>query len=354
MIYLDNAASTKIDPIVFAEMLIYLRENYGNASSLHSLGRKSRQAIEHAREQVAKSINAEPNQIFFTSGSTESNNWIISNFNHVLCSKVEHHSILNNPKCTPITFENLANTIYKKHPDLVTCMQVNNETGQIYNIKEMAEICHKMKVPFYTDSTQAFGHIPIDVKDLNVDGMSLSGHKFHASNGTGILYLKEPDKYKPMLYGGGQEKHLRAGTENVAGIVGMGKACELHNYNAETDNYLLFLKANLIAFIQNNIPDVMINSPLETTVSNILNVSFKGVEGESLMLMLDRAGICVSSGSACNSGSLEPSHVLKDMGVPDDYIYGTIRFSFSKFNTLEEIIETEKVLKETVEKLRGN
>ena len=353
MIYLDNCATTKISNAVFKEMLPYLRENYGNASSLHSLGRKSRQAIEHAREQVAKSINAEPNQIFFTSGSTESNNWIISNFNHVLCSKVEHHSILNNPKCTPITFDNLANTIYKKHPDLVTHMYVNNETGQIYNIKEMAEICHKMKVPFYTDSTQAFGHIPIDVKDLNVDGMSLSGHKFHAPKSVGILYLKEPNKYKPMLYGGGQEKHLRAGTENVAGIVGMGKACELHNYNAETDNYLLFLKANLIAFIQNNIPDVMINSPLETTVSNILNVSFKGIEGESLMLMLDRDDICVSSGSACNSGSLEPSHVLKDMGVPDDYIYGTIRFSFSKFNTLDEIIETEKVLKETVEKLRS-
>ena len=354
MIYLDNASTTKIDQMVLAEMLPYLRDNYGNASSLHSLGRKSRQAIEHAREQVAKSINAEPNQIFFTSGSTESNNWIISNFNHVLCSKVEHHSILNNPKCTPITFDNLANTIHKQRPDLVTHMQVNNETGQIYNIKEMAEICHKMKVPFYTDSTQGFSHIPIDVVDLNVDGMSLSGHKFHAPNGVGILYLKEPNKYQPMLYGGGQEKHLRAGTENVAGIVGMGKACELHNYNAETDNYLLFLKANLIAFIQNNIPDVMINSPLETTVSNILNVSFKGIEGESLMLMLDRAGICVSSGSACNSGSLEPSHVLKDMGVPDDYIYGTIRFSFSKYNTLDEIIETEKVLKETVEKLRGN
>ena len=353
MIYLDNCATTKISNAVFTEMLPYLRENYGNASSLHSLGRKSRQAIEHAREQVAKSINAEPNQIFFTSGSTESNNWIISNFNHVLCSKVEHHSILNNPKCTPITFNNLANTIHKQRPDLVTHMYVNNETGKIYNIKEMAEICHKMKVPFHSDCTQAFSHIPIDVKILNVDSMSLSGHKFHAPNGVGILYLKEPDKYKPMLYGGSQEKHLRAGTENVAGIVGMGKACELHNYDLKTDEYVLNLKIHLMDFITNNIPNVMINSPLETTVSNILNVSFKGIEGESLMLMLDRAGICVSSGSACNSGSLEPSHVLKDLKVPDEYIYGTIRFSFSKFNTLDEIIETEKVLKETVEKLRG-
>ena len=211
-----------------------------------------------------------------------------------------------------------------------------------------------MKVPFYTDSTQAFGHIPIDVKDLNVDGMSLSGHKFHAPKGVGILYLKEPDKYKPMLYGGGQEKHLRAGTENVAGIVGIGKACELHNYNVDINNYILGLKTHLMDFITSNISNVMINSPLETTVSNILNVSFKGIEGESLMLMLDRSGICVSSGSACNSGSLEPSHVLKDMGVPDDYIYGTVRFSFSKFNTLDEIIETEKVLKEIIEKLRSN
>ena len=353
MIYLDNASTTKIDSMVLAEILPYLRDNYGNASSLHSLGRKSRQAIEHAREQVAKSINAEPNQIFFTSGSTESNNWIISNFNHVLCSKVEHHSILNNPNCITMDYTSLAHQIYEYRPDLVTHMFVNNEIGTIYNIKEMAEICHKMKVPFYTDSTQAFGHIPINVKDLNVDGMSLSGHKFHAPNGVGMLYLKEPNKYKPMLYGGGQEKHLRAGTENVAGIVGMGKACELHNYNEETDTKIENMREHLKAFIVNNIPDVRINETFHR-VNNILNVSFKGIEGESLMIMLDRAGICVSSGSACNSGSLEPSHVLKDMGVPDDYIYGTVRFSFSKFNTLDEIIETEKVLKEIVEKLRGN
>lgn len=354
MIYLDNASTTKIDPMVFAEMLPFLRNNYGNASSLHSLGRKSRQAIEHAREQVATAIGATPNQIFFTSGSTESNNWIISNFNHVLCSRVEHHSILNNPMCFEMDDNSLAHQIYEYHPDLVTHMYVNNETGQIYNIKEMAEICHKMKVPFYTDSTQAFGHIPIDVKDINVDGMALSGHKFHAPKGVGVLYLKEPNKYKPFFYGGHQELGRRAGTENVAGIVGMGKACELHNYNFKSNLYIYQLKEHLSYFIQNNIPDIIINSPLETTVSNILNVSFKGIEGESLMLMLDRAGICVSSGSACNSGSLEPSHVLKSMRVPDDYIYGTIRFSFSKYNTLDEIIETENVLKKTIEKLRGN
>lgn len=353
MIYLDNASTTPVTEPVLKAMLPYLSENYGNASSLYSLGRKSRQAIEHAREQVAKAINAEPSQIFFTSGATEGNNWVISNFNHVLCSRVEHPSVLRNPKCFKMDYTSLAHQIYEHMPDLVTNMFVNNEVGAIYNIKQLAEISHKMKVPFHSDFTQAFSHIPIDIKYLDVDSMVLSSHKFHGAKGCGILYLKEPDKYKPMLYGGGQEKHLRAGTENVASIVAMGKACELYNFNFKDNLYIYQLKEHLTYFIQNNIPDVMINSPLETTVSNILNVSFKGIEGESLMLLLDRAGIFVSSGSACNSGSLEPSHVLKDMGVPDDYIYGTVRFSFSRYNTLEEIIETEKILKETVEKLRS-
>ena len=351
MIYLDNASNTKIDNIVFAEMLPYLK-GVGNPSSLHSVGRKCKKAIEEARQTVAKAINAKPEQIFFVNSATEGNNWIISNFNHVLCSQVEHHSVLNNPKCTPIFFDNLANTIHKQHPDLVTCMYVNNEIGAIYNIKEMAEISHKMGVPFHTDAVQAYSHIPVDVVDLNIDSLVLSGHKFHAY-GSGIVYLKNPDKFKPFLYGGGQEKGLRSGTENVASIVGIAKAMELHNYNEETDTKIETMREHLKTFIINNIPDVRINETFHR-VNNILNVSFKGIEGESLMLMLDRQGICVSSGSACNSGSLEPSHVLRDMGVPDDYIYGTIRFSFSKYNTLDEIIETEKILKETVEKLRSN
>ena len=351
MIYLDNASNTKIDNIVFTEMLPYLN-GVGNPSSLHSVGRKCKKAIEEARQTVAKAINAKPEQIFFVNSATEGNNWIISNFNHVLCSQVEHHSVLNNPKCTPIFFDNLANTIHKQHPDLVTCMYVNNEIGAIYNIKEMAEISHKMGIPFHTDAVQAYSHIPVDVVNLNIDSLVLSGHKFHAY-GSGIVYLKNPDKFKPFLYGGGQEKGLRSGTENVASIVGIAKAMELHNYNEETDTKIETMREHLKAFIVNNIPDVRINETFHR-VNNILNVSFKGVEGESLMLMLDRAGICVSSGSACNSGSLEPSHVLKDMGVPDDYIYGTIRFSFSEYNTLDEIIETEKTLKEIVEKLRGN
>lgn len=354
MIYLDNAATTRIDDVVLAEMLPYLKENYANASSLHSLGRKSRQAVEHAREQVAKSINADPNQIYFTSGATESNNWVCSNFRRVMCSPYEHHSILHHPNTIELSqYCSFKWNIQDILPDLVSHMMVNNEVGTVFDIKEMSKICHENHVLFHSDCTQGFGHTPIDVRDLDIDFLSLSGHKFHAPKGVGILYIKEPDKFKPFLYGGAQEKNKRAGTENLAGIVAMGKACELHNYNEETDKYILSLKTHLATFIEENIPDVMNNSPFGKTVNNILNVSFKGIEGESLMLLLDRKGICVSSGSACNSGSLEPSHVLKNMGVPDDYIYGTVRFSFSEYNTMEEIELVEKELLDIVTKLRG-
>ncbi len=301
---------------------------------------------------MANVIGAKPKQIFFTSGATESNAWVLSNFNKVLCSRVEHHSILNNPKCIQMNNDTLAKQILKEKPDLVTCMTVNNETGEIFKIREMAEICHKMGVPFHTDATQAFGHIPIDVVNLDVDYLSLSAHKFHGAKFCGILYVKNPETLKPMLYGGGQEANKRAGTENVAGIVAMGKACELYNYNEDTDRYVCNLRNHLFTYIQENILNVIINEPIHH-VSNILSVSFKGLESESIMLLLDQEGVCVSGGSACNSGSLEPSHVLKEFGVPDDYIYGTIRFSFSKFNTMDEIIQTETALKDIIHKLRG-
>ena len=342
--------------MVFAEMLPYLRDNnYGNPSSLHSMGKEAKKAIEKARKQVAQAINAESSQIFFTSGATEANNWVLSNYNTTLCSRVEHPSIYSHPNTIKMYNISLANQIYRYYPDLVSFMMVNNETGFIFDVKKMAEISHDMNKPFHTDATQAFGHIPINVKDLDVDSLSMSGHKTYAPKGVGILYLKDPSKYKPLLYGGGQEKGLRSGTENVADIVGMGKACELYNYNADADKHIWELRNHLKNFILNNIPNVLINSDenKHNVVSNILNVSFKDIEGESLMLLLDREQICVSAGSACHSGSLEPSYVLKDLGVPDDYIYGTIRFSFSKFNTLDEIIEVEQKLKIIVEKLRN-
>ena len=352
MIYLDNAASTRITEPILKAMFAYINGNYGNASSLHSLGRKSRQAIEYAREQVAKSINAEPNQIFFISGSTEGNNWVASNFNCILCSKVEHHSILNNPKCIAISFDSLPKTIYKQRPDLVTHMFVNNETGEIYNIKEMAKICHQMNVPFHTDSTQAFSHLPIDVKDLDVDSLVLSGHKFHSMKGTGVLYLKEPNKYKPLLYGGGQEHNLRAGTENVAGIVGIGKACEIYNYNEKTDNYILNLRTHLLKNIKNDIMNVRVNTIDKPVINNIISLSFKDVNSENLLHLLDNAGIYVSSGSACNSQNPSPNLALQELNVPPDYINGTIRISLSEENTEEEMDIVSKELKRAVEMIR--
>lgn len=352
MIYLDNAAKTETTKPVLDEIMPYLTTYYGNPSALYSFGRMAKQAIELAKERIAKSINAESNQIIMTSGASESNNWVLSNYNYTLCSRVEHHSILNNPKSHPMDNTSLAHQIYEYRPDLVSHMYVNNETSEIYDIKSMCDICHKMNVPFHTDATAAFGHISIDVKDLDVDYLSLSGQKFHAPSGVGILYAKIPEKLTPLFFGGHQEKGLRAGTENVASIVAMGKAAELYNFNVEINNSVKKLKEHLKQFVIDNISDVLINEPTNHT-SNILSVSFKDLESESIMLLLDREGICVSSGSACNSGSLEPSHVLKEFGVPNDYIFGTIRFSFSELNTMDEIVKVEKTLKEIIWKLRG-
>lgn len=352
-VYLDNASTTKIDNMVFAEMLPYLKENYANASSLHSLGRKSRQAVEHAREQVAKSINAEPNQIFFTSGATESNNWVCSNFRRVMCSPYEHHSVLNHPNTIqPTQFCSLEWNIQDILPDMVSHMAVNNETGTIYDIKNMAKICHENHVSFHTDATQAFGHIPIDVKDSDVDFLSLSGHKFHAQKGTGILYIKEPDKFKPFLYGGAQEKNKRAGTENVASIVGMGKAAELYNYSPDHDKRCKEIQ-NKFYNAFSTMKDVHFNTDINNSISTTLNVAFKGVESESLMLLLDMNGICVSAGSACNSGSLEPSHVLKAIDCPDEYIYNSIRLSWDDTLSDEDIEYVINSIKSNVKKVRG-
>lgn len=287
MIYLDNASTTRIDNTVFAEMLPYLKEQYGNPSSLYSLGRTAHKAIDIARERIAKAINANPNQIFFTSGATESNSWVCKMFNRVMCSPYEHHSILNQPNRTIMrTNIPLANDIYRYLPKLISNMWVNNEIRQIYDIKSITKIAHEMGVSVHTDGTQAFGHIPIDVKETDVDFLSLSGHKFHAPKGTGILYIKEPDKFKPLLYGGKQESSYRAGTENVASIVGMGKAAELYNYSSERDKHCKEIQNKFVeafSFWQ----DIYFNTDVAHSISSTLNVAFKNVESESLMLLLD-------------------------------------------------------------------
>lgn len=353
MVYLDNAATTPITKPVLDAMMPYLTEQYGNPSSLYSLGRTAHKAIETAREQIATAINAEPNQIFFTSGATASNNWVCSNFKSVLCSPYEHHSILKRPYTTEMrTFVPLANDIFRYSADLVSHMFVNNEIGQIYDITDMAKISHEMGILFHTDSTQAFSHIPIDVKELDCDFLSLSGHKFCSPKGVGILYVKEPDKFKPMLYGGQQESHLRAGTENVASIVGMGKAAELYNYSPERDKRCREIQqkfANAFSTFKN----VHFNTALPASISSTLNVAFKGVESESLMLLLDMDGICVSAGSACNSGSLEPSHVLRAINCPEEYIYNSIRLSWDDTLTDEDVDYTIACIHKNVEKVRG-
>lgn len=352
MIYLDNAATTPVTEPVIEAMLPYLKENYGNPSSSYSFGRKIKKDIETARKQIAKSINAEPYQIFFTSGATESNNWVISNFDYVICSKIEHHSILNNPKCHQSDFSELAKAIRKKNADLVTYMLVNNETGQIFDIKPLVEITHKMGVLFHTDATQAFGHIPIDVKGLDVDSLSLSGHKFHAPKGIGIVYLKDPSKYKPIFYGGQQENNLRAGTENVAGIAAIGKAAELYNYSEERDDVCRIIQDKFyLAF--NYMSDVWFNTNIKNSIPTTLNLAFKNVESESLMILLDSDGICISSGSACSSGSLEPSHVLRAIGTPEEYIYNSIRLSWDETITLQEADTVIESIKNNVKKIRG-
>ena len=353
MIYLDCAATTKIDDIVFTEMLPYLKEEYGNPSSLYSLGKKSHNAIEIARKKIAKAINAETNQIVFTSSATESNNWVCSNFRRVMCSPYEHHSVLNCPNTIQLSqYCSFKWNIQDILPDLVSHMMVNNEIGTIYDIKEMAKICHENHVLLGTDATQAFSHIPIDVKDLDVDFLSLSAHKFHGAKGVGILYIKEPDKFKPFIYGGGQEQHRRAGTENVASIVSMGKACELYNYSPERDKRCREIQTKFYnAFSE--MQDVHFNTDINNSISTTINVGFKGVESESLMLLLDMDGICVSAGSACNSGSLEPSHVLKAINCPEEYIHQSIRLSWDDTLTDEEIEYTIESIKKNIKKVRG-
>lgn len=352
-IYLDMAATTPVTKSVLGTMIPYLTEQYGNPSSLYSLGREAHKAIETAREKIAKAITAEPSQIFFTSGATEANNWVCSKFDRVLCSSYEHHSILNHPHVIEKSpFISLKNELYDQMPDLFSHMAVNNETGDIYDIKNMAEICHRQDVLFHSDGTQAFGHIPIDVVDLDVDFLSLSGHKFHSPKGIGILYVKEPNNLKPFLYGGGQERHLRAGTENVASIVGMGVAAELYNYSSEKDKRCREIQLKFYnAFSQ--MKDVHFNTNVNSAISSTLNVGFKNVEAESLMLLLDMDGICVSAGSACNSGSLEPSHVLKAISCPDEYIYNSIRLSWDDTLTDEEVNYTIECIKKNVKKVRG-
>lgn len=361
MIYVDNAATTKIDDEVLKVMMPYLTDYYGNASTVYKIGRKCRKAIEDSRKDIAKVINCKPNEIFFTSGATESNNWALKGVlkaykrlgkHHLITTKVEHHSVLNTALELEkegfevtyldvdhdghISLEQLENSI-KEDTALVSIMYVNNETGVINPVKEIADICHQHQVLFHCDSVQAIGLLNIDVKEEHIDLLSASAHKFYGPKGIGFLYINSNVKIDNLLNGGSQEKNLRPGTENVAYIKGMAYALQLANkYQKERFEHLTILKDYLVTNLS-KIDDVSINGT--NTMPHILNILFKNIDAQSLLMELDIKEIYASSGSACSYGETKPSHVLLAMGL--DYVSasGCLRISLGKDNDLKQMEE---------------
>lgn len=376
MIYFDNAATTNVRQEVLNEMLPWFSEKFGNPSSIYELGRASKKAVEEAREKVASAINATAREIYFTSGGTEADNWAIRGVayanikkgKHIITSAIEHHAVLHTCKQLEnegfeITYlpvnengfvdvEHLKKAI-RKDTTLITIMMANNEIGTIQPIKEIGEIAKTSGVTFHTDAVQAVGALPVDVVDLNVDLLSLSSHKFYGPKGIGALYVKRGTIITSILTGGAQERNRRAGTENVPGIVGLGKAIELAT--AEQSSYaerLTKLRNYTIEKVLSKIPDTRLNGSKANRLPGNCNFSFKYIEGESLLLLLDMKGIAASSGSACSSGSLDPSHVLLAIGLPHEIAHGSLRITLGRSNTVAEADTLVDNLVEFVNKLR--
>ena len=378
MIYLDNAASTAVHPEVVKEMMPYFDTQYGNPSSIHQFGRKAKNAIEKARKQVATLIGAEPNEILFTSGGTESNNTILDGVltsnsepdpEHIITSSIEHEAVLQPCK----EFENVGIKItylpVDEHgivnPDditnsineqtvMVSIMFANNEVGTIQPIKEISEICKKYQIPLHTDAVQAVGKIPINVKDLGVDALSISSHKINGPKGIGALFIKKGLMVTPQILGGGQENGMRSGTENVASIVGFGKACEIAKERLNRNiSHFQTLHSSILSKIVKEISHVKLNGHPEKRIFNNVHLTFMGVNGEDLIIKLDEHGIAASTGSACSVHTQKASHVLKAMGFNHEQITGSLRISFGYMNTLDEIDQTVEVLKKVVSELRS-
>lgn len=375
-VYLDYSATTPVKDQVLQEMIPYFTEKFGNPSSLYDKGLESKDAVTHAREQVAELINAKPSEIFFTAGGTEADNWAVfgtaeklkAKGNHIITTKVEHHAMLHS--CAALEKDGFEVTYLDIDKDgfvdlkqledsitdktiLISIMLVNNEIGTIQPIKEAAAIAKKHKVLFHTDAVQGLGNVPIDVKDMGVDMMSLSSHKIYGPKGVGALYIRKGVSIANYMYGGAQENRKRAGTENLPGIVGFGKAAELAKANF--DNHVKHcsqLRDYLKDRIINEIPDTFVNGTMEHRHPGNLNVTFEYIEGEAILLLLNQFGISVSTGSACSSASLEPSHVLSALGVPVEMIHGTVRFTVGDFTTKEDIDYVVDNLKTVVAKLR--
>lgn len=376
LIYMDHAATTPVKKEVLDEMMPYFSEYYGNPSSVYTLSNYSKIAIDKAREQVAKELHAKKNEIYFTSGGSESDNWAIKGVaskhiqkgNHIITTKIEHHAVLHTCEFLGkqgfhityldvdeyglVSLEELKNAITDK-TILISIMFANNEIGTIQPIKEIGAIAKEHGVLFHTDAVQAVGSIEIDVNEMNIDLLSMSAHKLYGPKGTGALYIRQGVKLDSLITGGGQEKNKRAGTENIAGIVGLGKAVELaYGYLEENNKRLIGLRDRLIKGIQDNIQDVRLNGHPTKRLPGNVNFCFRYIEGEALLLSLDLVGIAASSGSACTSGSLDPSHVLLSIGLAHEIAHGSLRLSLGASNTEEDIDYTVEKLVEIVDRLR--
>ncbi len=375
IVYVDNNATTKVDEKVLEEMLPCLVENYGNPSSMHSLGGNAGKTLDKARERVASVINAKPDEIIFTSCGTESNNSAIRaalklhpEKKHIVTTMVEHPAVKS--FCESLASEGYKTTfvpvdkkgrldlekLYDSLSDdtaIVSIMWANNETGTIFPIKEIAEKVKSKGILFHTDAVQAIGKLKVDSIDVPFDMLSMSGHKLHAPKGIGVLYVRKGLKYTPYLIGGHQEKGARGGTENIASIVALGKACEMADEFFEDENTIVKkLRDRLEKGLTSKIPKTIVNGDTENRLPNTSSISFEFIEGESILLMMNEFGICASSGSACTSGSLEPSHVLRAMSVPFTAAHGTIRFSLSRYNTEEEIDYIIEKMPPVIQRLR--
>ncbi len=376
-VYADNAATTSVSKTALDAMLPYLTENYGNPSSLYAFAQKATEAVAQARATVAACLNAEPREIYFTSGGSEADNQAIISAakagarkgkKHLISTKFEHHAVLHTLKKLEkegyevtlldvhedgvVRLEDVANAI-REDTALVTIMFANNEIGTVQPIAEIGALCREKSIPFHTDAVQAAGHMPIDVKAMNIDMLSISGHKFHAPKGVGVLYAKKNMPLFNLIEGGAQERGRRGGTENVAGIVALAAALKESVDNMEANTAKIIPMRDKLFAELSKIPHSKINGSLEHHVPGTVNMCFEGIEGESLLLMLDMNGICASSGSACTSGSLDPSHVLLSLGLPHEVAHGSLRLSIGEYNTMEQIDHIIEVVPKVVEYLRN-
>ena len=377
-VYADNAATTSVSKTALNAMLPFLTEDYGNPSSLYGFAQRAAEALAQARATVAECLGAaSPKEIYFTSGGSEADNQAIMSAarvgarkgkKHLISTKFEHHAVLHTLK--RLEKEGFDVTLLDVHEDgvvrmedlkaairedtcLVTIMFANNEIGTVQPVEEIGALCREKGIPFHCDAVQAAGHMPIDVEKMNIDMLSISGHKFHAPKGVGALYVRKNIPLFNLIEGGGQERGKRAGTENVAGIVAMAAALKESVDNMEADSKKMIAMRDKLFAELSKIPHSKINGSLEHHVPGTVNMCFEGIEGESLLLMLDAKGICASSGSACTSGSLDPSHVLLALGLPHEVAHGSLRLSIGEYNTMEEIDHICKVVPQVVEYLRN-